>query len=163
MTEPQSLMPKTRILEGMQRYVPLMVALLAVATILLTTMKIVSYGFLPWDDALRHAAKAVSGKPWNQILVMRPEFAIDHNYGWHQILSLLHHSFAWGPDALVVFSVSALLVLFCLTPLPWLRRPEAWLIVLFGAALYGNLGRMTYRSAVYSNVRRYFNDADALA
>jgi hypothetical protein len=143
MTDPHALVPNERTFEGMRRYVPLIVVLLAVVSILLSVMKIVSYGYLPPDDALRHAAKAVSGKPWNQILVMRPDFTIDHNYGWHQILGLLHHTFGWGPDALVVFSVSSLLILFCLTPLPWLRRPEAWLMVLFGASLYGSLVRMT--------------------
>jgi hypothetical protein len=128
--------------DAVGRYVPLIVPIIVLGTVLLSTMKIVSYGYLPWDDALRHAAKAVSGKPWNEILVMRPEFIIDHNFGWHQLLAVLHSAFNWGPDVLVTFSVSALLILFCVTPLPWIRRPEAWLIVLFGAGLYGNLERM---------------------
>ena len=143
MTDPKEPIPDDGRFEGLRRYVPLIVILLVMASILFTVTKIVGYGYLPPDDALRHAGKAVSGKPWNQILVMRPDFPIDHNYGWHQILGLLHRTFSWGPDALVAFSVSSLLILFCVTPMPWLRRPEAWLIVLFGTALYGTLGRMT--------------------
>src|SRR3974390_3426064 len=128
--------------EALERYVPLVVAVLALAVIMLSAMKIMSYGFLPIDDALRHAAKAVCGKPWDQIMVMRPGFAIDHNYGWHQILGMLHRTFGWGPDVLVTFSVSSLLILFCAAPLPWLRRPEAWLIVLLGFSLTRSLERM---------------------
>ena len=40
----------------MKRYVPLAVWIVAVFTILLIPFKIISYGFLPGDDALRHAA-----------------------------------------------------------------------------------------------------------
>lgn len=129
-------------LETAERYVPLIVLAVVLAVIGLSAMRIVSYGFLPMDDALRHAAKAVCGKPWDQIMVMRPGFEIDHNFGWHQILGVLHRAFAWSPDALVTFSVSGLLVLFCLAPLPWLRRPEAWLVVLFYLSLTRSLERM---------------------
>lgn len=125
------------------RYVPLGVIIVAVTAVIFSATKILTYGYLPPDDALRHAAKAVSGKPWDQILVILPGFSIDHNYGWHVILSALHHTLRWDADMLVSFSVSSLLILFCLAPLPWLRRPEAWLAVLLGFSLYGPLIRMT--------------------
>ena len=128
--------------EAVERYVPLLVMLLVLTVVLLSALKVVSYGFIPADDALRHVAKAVSGKPWDQIVVMRPGFEIDHNHGWHQILSLLHRTFGWGPDVLLTFSITGLLTVFCLAPIPWLRRPEAWLIVLFGLSLTHSLERM---------------------
>ena len=68
----------------MKRYVSLAVWIVVVFTILLIPLKIISYGFLPGDDALRHAAKAVSGKTWQQILVMRSDFAMDPSPGWRR-------------------------------------------------------------------------------
>ena len=94
------------------------------------------------DDALRHAAKAVSGKSWQEILVMRGDFAIDPSPGWQKILAWVNHA-AWvqnwpdGPaEALVIFSVVSLMLLVTLCALPWLRRPEAWLGALLAAAVF---------------------------
>ena len=39
---------------------PVVVAIV-ICALLLTCFKIISYGYLPVDDALRHAAKVVSG------------------------------------------------------------------------------------------------------
>ena len=64
------------------RYVPPAVWLVTVVVLILVPLKIIGYGFLPPDDALRHAAKAVSGKAWQDILVMRSDFAIDPSPGW---------------------------------------------------------------------------------
>ena len=55
----------------MSRYIPSIVWGLILAIILLIPFKIISYGYLPSDDALRHAAKAVSGKTWSEILILR--------------------------------------------------------------------------------------------
>ena len=123
-------------LEGLRRYVPLAVWSIVVLVILIIPLRIISYGYLPADDALRHAAKAVSGKPWPEILVVGPIFQIDHNFGWHLILRQIHLSSQCGTEGLVLFAVVALFVLAAGSPLPWLRRPEAWLVVLtaFGLA-----------------------------
>jgi hypothetical protein len=118
----------------LQRYVPLLVWMAVVATMIFVPLKIISYGYLPTDDALRHAAKAISGKPWSDILVLRSDFALDHNPGWHVLLGAAHRHFGWGADGLVSFSVFALACLVGLAPLPWLRRPEAWLGVWLAAA-----------------------------
>ena len=77
-------------LAALQRYVPLAVWALVFLVILAIPLKIISYGYIPPDDALRHAAKAVSGKPWPEILVMGPTFQIDHNYGWHFLLRQIY-------------------------------------------------------------------------
>ncbi len=122
-------------LEALRRYVPLAVWVVVILVILAIPLKIISYGFLPGDDALRHAAKAVSGKPWPDILVLGPSFQIDHNLGWHLFLRQI---FLWShctTETLVVFSVMFLFVVAGWSTLPWLKRPEAWLIALIAAGL----------------------------
>ena len=57
-------------LDSLKRYVPLAVWAMVIFVILAIPLKIIGYGFLPGDDALRHAGKAVSGKPWSEILVL---------------------------------------------------------------------------------------------
>ena len=78
---------------------------------------ILRYGYLPPDDALRHAAKAVSGKSWGEILVLRPEITLDHNPGWNWFLTELHRMTGWGPTELVQFSVVTMFLLLALGPL----------------------------------------------
>src|SRR5271170_8144778 len=126
----------------LKRYLPLAVWVVVVLTIILVPLKIIGYGFLPMDDALRHAAKAVSGKSWQEILVMRGDFVIDPSPGWQKILAWVNHA-SWvqnwpdGPaEALVIFSVVSLMLLVTLCALPWLRRPEAWLGALLSAAVF---------------------------
>jgi hypothetical protein len=120
----------------LKRYVPLAVWIVVIFTIIVIPLKIIGYGFLPMDDALRHAAKAVSGKSWQQILVMRDDFQIDPSPGWQAILQWLHNWQNYSAETLVVFSVISLMLLVTLSALPWLRRPEAWLAALFAAAIF---------------------------
>jgi hypothetical protein len=129
-------------LDALRRYVPLAVWAIVILVILAIPLKIIGYGYLPADDALRHAAKAVSGKPWPEILVVGPAFQIDHNYGWHFLLRQIYLRSKCDPpneacdtEKLVVFSVVALFTLVGWSALPWLKRPEAWLIALTAAVL----------------------------
>jgi len=122
--------------QNVRRYIPLSVWIVVVFTIICIPLKIIGYGFLPMDDALRHAAKAVSGKSWHQILVMRDDFQIDPSPGWQAILAWVHNWQHCSAETLVVFSVVALMLLVTLSALPWLRRPEAWLAALFAAAIF---------------------------
>ena len=122
--------------QNMRRYIPLFVWIVVVFTIVCIPLKIIGYGFLPMDDALRHAAKAVSGKTWQQILVMRDDFQIDPSPGWQAILAWIHNWQNCSADTLVIFSVISLMLLVTLSALPWLRRPEAWLAALFAAAIF---------------------------
>lgn len=126
-------------LDALRHYVPLAVWVMVILVILAIPLKIISYGFLPGDDALRHAAKAVSGKPWPEILVMGPAFQIDHNFGWHFLLRQIHLQSHCGTEGLVLISVVALFVLVGWSALPWLQRPEAWLIALIATALTSDL------------------------
>jgi hypothetical protein len=125
--------------ESFQRYVPLLAWLVVAVTIIAIPLKIISYGYLPGDDALRHAAKAVSGKPWPDILVVSDVFKIDHNFGWHFFLRQIHLLTHWDTEQLVVFTVVLLFSLVGWSALPWLRRPEAWLVAMAAAALSADM------------------------
>ncbi|MFH0907246.1 MAG: hypothetical protein V1929_00585 [bacterium] len=120
---------------GWARYIPLVVHAAAICLLASVPLRIISHGFLPSDDALRHVAKVLSGKSWPEILVLRPGIEIDHNAGWHQLLSVVHQATGWGADGLVSFSVTLLCVLFLLAPLAFLSRPEAWLATLLAATV----------------------------
>jgi len=94
--------------------------------LVLLPLRIVGSGYLPDDDAMRHAAKAVSGRPWSDVLVLRPDVTMDSHPGWHALLGLAHRlTGATAPD-LLVFSVVVLMLVFLLPPVFALRRPEAW-------------------------------------
>src|SRR5208337_4160398 len=95
----------------LKRYVPLAVWIAVLFTIIVIPLKIIGYGFLPMDDALRHAAKAVSGKSWQQILVLRDDFPIDPSPGWQKILEWIYNWQNCSAETLVVFSVVALMLL----------------------------------------------------
>ena len=126
-------------LEPFRRYVPLAAWVIVLLTILAIPLKVISYGYLPADDALRHAAKAVSGKSWDQILVLGHAFKIDPNLGWHFVLGQVHRLTDWGAEPLVIFSVVTLFVISSWAVLPWFRRPEAWLAALTVAMIVSDL------------------------
>ena len=44
-------------LEPLRRYVPLAVWVIVILTMLLIPLKIIGYGYIPPDDALRHAGR----------------------------------------------------------------------------------------------------------
>jgi hypothetical protein len=115
--------------------VPLVVRALVLAVLVLVPVRIVGHGFLPTDDALRHAGKAVSGKSWDQILVLRPDITVDSHPGWHAVLGGLHRATGMDAHALVVFSVIALFGAATLAPAVLLRLPEAWLLSLLVLAV----------------------------
>lgn len=125
--------------EKFRRYVPLASWLIVILVLLLIPLKIISYGYLPGDDALRHCAKAVSGKPWPDILVLGKSFELDHNLGWHTLLGAIHHATGWGAETLVVFCVVGLFLLVNWAMLPCLKRPEAWLVALLAAMIVSDV------------------------
>jgi hypothetical protein len=112
------------------RYVPLLVWTMAALAVLIIPLRIISYGYLPPDDALADAAKAVCGKPWPELLVLKSDYVIDNHIGWHTALRWIYLGTNWNDEALVLFSMAALFTLAAGAGLPWLKRPEAWLIAL---------------------------------
>jgi hypothetical protein len=114
-------------LEPFRRYVPLAAWTVVILLFLVIPLKVISYGYLPSDDALRHAAKAVSGKSWQEILVLGPAFHFDPNWGWHWLLGKIHLWENWDAGALVVFTVVTLFFIGNGAVAACLKRPEAWL------------------------------------
>ena len=104
------------------RYVLILVACIFIAVFLLISFKVISYGFIPPDDAIRHVAKAISGKDWAEIIVLRPEIIMDSHTGWHEILGFIYKTTGCDKDSLIVFSVVSLFVFFCIIPLFFLKR-----------------------------------------
>jgi len=117
-------------LEPARRYLPLAVWVIVLMTLLLIPLRIIQYGYIPPDDALRAAGKAVSGKSWQQILVVDDAYKMDHEYGWSLLLAKVHTAFNADADTIVIFSVVSLFLLASLVVVPWLRYPEAWLATL---------------------------------
>ena len=58
-------------LSGKQPLIRPLIILAVITALCLIPLRIISYGYMPSDDALRHVAKVVSGRPWQDILVMR--------------------------------------------------------------------------------------------
>jgi len=111
--------------------VPLAARSLVFLFLFLVPFRIVSSGYVPGDDALRHAAKAVSGRDWNEVLVLRPEVTMDSHPGWHGLLEVVHRTTGADANALVLFSIVALYLALILPTVFLMRRPEAWALALF--------------------------------
>ncbi|NCC50584.1 MAG: hypothetical protein EOM20_05140, partial [Spartobacteria bacterium] len=106
----------------------LLVKLIVYLTLMAIPLTIaVKYQYLPSDDALRHAAKAVSGKDWSEILILREDVTMDQHPGWHRLLGAVHHRTGVDAACLVVFAYMGLFIIFTMVPVPWLKRPEAWI------------------------------------
>jgi hypothetical protein len=133
----------TSSLDSLKRYVPLAVWAVVILVILAIPLKIIGYGYLPGDDTLRHAAKAVSGKSWSEILVLNDVYKIDHEFGWNLLLEKIYQAEHCSAETLAIFSVVSLFILAGWSALPWLKRPEAWLIALMLGSLVTTVcGRM---------------------
>lgn len=100
-------------------------ALLALG-FLAVLFRVLAKGFLPADDALRHAAKVVSGKPWQEILLIRPGITMDSHPGWHAFLGLFERFFGCSTETLVILAVALLFLAFVLPPLFTLARADVW-------------------------------------
>lgn len=112
--------------------VPLVVRVLALAVFLVIPFRVLGTGFLPPDDALRHAAKAVSGRSWSEVLVLRDDVLVDPHPGWHALLGFVHRATGADAHALVLAAVVSLFFVLNALPLLFLRRPEAWLMSWLG-------------------------------
>lgn len=126
-------------MEAIKRYIPLAVWIVVALTLIVLPAKILGYGYLPADDALRHAAKVVSGKPWSEILVMRSGFEIDPHQGWHAVLGVIYRNLHCTTEQLVLVPMFGLMLLVSIGVLPGLRRPEAWLTTLLIAEACGTI------------------------
>lgn len=112
------------------RTLPVLITCLVIFTIAAIPFKIIESRYMPGDDALRHAAKAISGKDWSEILVLRDDVKLDTHAGWHAVLRFVHKTIDFNTYQLVIFSVFILFLLFSLVPILLLERPEAWVLTL---------------------------------
>jgi hypothetical protein len=117
--------------------IPALVLVLCCATFLVTCFAILGSGYAPTDDANRHIAKVVSGKSWDDILVLREGFIVDSHPGWHLLLGILHRFLGFGKEGLLVGSVALVFCLATMVPLFFHRRPEAWVLSSCLAAVSG--------------------------
>src|SRR5471030_1019169 len=111
----------------LRRYVPLAVWAIVFFAVLAIPLKIIGYGYLPMDDIMGDSAKAVSGKPWPEILVLGPAFIMDHHLGWHWLLREIFLFTNCSVESLVVIAVVGLFVGSGWSVMACLKRPEVWL------------------------------------
>jgi hypothetical protein len=103
--------------------------------VILTPIRILSLGYFPLDDAKRHAAKVISGKSWQDILVLRDDIKMDSHPGWNLFLQSIHKLSRWNAKELVVFSVVFLFVFVVMLPLLLVRKPESWVFAVVAAVV----------------------------
>jgi hypothetical protein len=133
-------------LDARRRIIRSTILLLCLATLLLTCLRVIGHGYFPGDDALRHSAMVVSGKPWAEILVISPEMTMDSHPGWHAILSGVRSLTGGDQKVLLNFSVVFLFLAFTLPPVLYFRRGEAWIATLALSAVFffGPVFRLFY-------------------
>ncbi|MBF0216279.1 MAG: hypothetical protein HQL30_04715 [Candidatus Omnitrophica bacterium] len=113
-----------------EKLVRQIVFLIVALALLIIPIRVLGYGYFPPDDVRRHAAKVVNGKPWNEILVLRKDIKTDSHPGWHAILSVVRTLTRWDVDQLMIFSIIALFICYCIVMPLRLRFPEVWLLTL---------------------------------
>lgn len=111
------------------RAFPLIIFLGCFLVLLAIPFRIISWGYLPQDDALRHAGLAVTDKTLDMVMVSDGPI-VDMHYGWHSFLRGVHALGAETTDDLVVFEVVFLFLFFAIPPLFLFKRNETWLFVL---------------------------------
>jgi hypothetical protein len=112
-------------------WIPLGVILFFFLTCIFSYLVLIGKGFSPIDDALRHVAKVVSGKTWDEVLVFRSDYngQLDTHPGWHAILNGFQ-KLGFAKDTLLCVSVAIPWIFFFVIFLIFLQRPECWVIVL---------------------------------
>jgi len=103
---------------------------LCLALFLLIPAKIVSYGYLPPDDALRHSAYAVTDRGWSDIMLLNPELRPENDgqAGWNSFLRIVHKVTGWSATRIADFSVILAFLTFTVSGLVASGNPPAWLL-----------------------------------
>lgn len=110
---------------GDSRTTRLFLLLGILAVFLLVPLRIMAYGYMPPDDAMRHTAFAVVNRLWGDVILLDPHFPawMDTHPGWHAFLRAVHGATQWDQDTLVSLSVALAL----------------WTFTMGGAVASGNL------------------------
>lgn len=114
------------------RYNATLTKLTMAVCLFLIPFKILSYGYMPKDDVLRHVAKTLSEKAWHDILILDESIysGMDTHPGWHSILNTAHQLGISTPDGLIIFSVVILWLLATIPPLFYFKRPEGFILAM---------------------------------
>ena len=142
-------------LKALEKVIRSAVLLICLAALLLTCLQILGRGYSPVDDALRHVAKVISGKEWQDILVVRKEITMDSHPGWHFILKQVSRLTRPDSTLLLNFSVLFMFLLFVLPPVFLFNRPEAWILslLIFSIFSFVTMYRLFYgRPFIFSMV-----------
>lgn len=132
------------ILDFLEKKSKLLSLLIISIVFLIIPMKIIQYGWLPSDDALRHVAFSSVARQWKDVLVIKEELESDHNPGWHQILRFLHDKLNVSKIGLLRLSVIGLFLLINITGILISPNPVCWLLAIAFILIcdYGIFGRM---------------------
>src|SRR5580692_10483889 len=114
---PAAILPN-RLAESLRPRIPLAAWVIVILAVLFIPLKIIGYGYLPPDDALRHAAQGVSGKPWGDVVVLAEPLKVDFQFGWDLFLRCLHRWTGANAEALAEISVVILFLLLNAAVLP---------------------------------------------
>ena len=104
--------------------------LLILAVFLLIPLRIIAYGYMPPDDALRHAAFAVVDRQWGDVILLDPRFPawMDLHPSWHAFLRTLHEAMGWDQARLVSVSVVLAFWVFTFAGAVASGNPPAWFL-----------------------------------
>jgi len=104
--------------------------LLVLAVFLLIPLRIIAYGYVPPDDALRHAAFATVDRTWGDILLFDPAFpaGMDPHVGWHATLRAIHEATGWEQGRLVSCAVVLAFWVFAFSGAVASGNPPAWFL-----------------------------------
>jgi hypothetical protein len=104
--------------------------LLVLAVFLLIPLRIIAYGYVPPDDALRHAAFATVDRTWGDILLFDPAFpaGMDPHAGWHATLRAIHEATGWEQGRLVSCAVVLAFWVFAFSGAVASGNPPAWFL-----------------------------------
>jgi len=128
------------------RMTRLALLLLILGVFLVIPLRMLAYGYMPPDDAMRHAAFAVVDRNWGDLILLDPRFPawMDPHAGWHALLRAVHTMTQWDQGALVNLSVVLGLWVFTFGGVLASGNPPAWLLsstlmVMLEPALFGKL------------------------
>lgn len=91
--------------------------------------KIFSYGWVPYDDALRHVAFSMIDAKWSDVVAIEENLESDHNPGWHYILKFLYKHCGFDKSDLTFFSFAGLFFIFNLCGI-LVSSPISWCLAL---------------------------------
>lgn len=113
-----------------ERYTRLVMLLVILAVFLVLPLRIIGYGYMPIDDALRHSAFAMGNRSWGDLILLDSRFPawMDVHPGWHTFLRAIHDLTQWDQGTLVTLSVVMAFWVFTFTGVIASSNAPAWIL-----------------------------------